>query len=78
MGILYFILAGILGGAIVVRFYESYYERKEAKVGRLLAPKLEKLIELSSMKISKKEKLLERELTEDEKNQLLDEAYNEI
>ena len=72
------ILAIILGAAMTIVGYESYYEWKEQKIQRLLAPRLEKLIEVSSMKISKKQVQLNRELTELEKNEILDECYNQL
>lgn len=78
MNILYIVAAFIIGGAGIAWAYESYFERKEAKIGRLLAPKLEKLIEVSSREIAIKQGELKRDLTEDEKNKILDECYNEI
>lgn len=78
MEIMRIILAIILGGALVIVLYENYYERKEKKLGKLLAPKLEYLIEMSSVQISKKQNELKRSLTEDEKNKILDKCYNEI
>ena len=76
MGLIRIILAIIFGGAFVTVLYESYYERKERKLGDLLAPKLQDLIEISSLKILKKQKEMKRVLTEDEKNKILDECYN--
>ena len=78
MEIMRIILAIIFGGALVTVLYENYYERKEKKLGKLLAPKLEYLIEMSSVQISKKQNELKRSLTEDEKNKILDKCYNEI
>ena len=78
MGLMKIILAIIFGGALVTVLYENYYERKEKKIGNLLAPKLQNLIEISSLQISKKQKELQRALTEDEKNKILDKCYNEI
>jgi predicted nucleotide-binding protein (sugar kinase/HSP70/actin superfamily) len=75
---MYLVLGIILGGAFMVVAYETYYEKKEEKIGSLLAPKLEKLIETSSMKIARKQKKLKRNLTEDEKNKILDECYNNM
>ena len=78
MGLMKIILAIIFGGALVTVLYESYYEKKEKKIGNLLAPKLQNLIEISSLQISKKQKELQRALTEDEKNKILDKCYNDI
>mgnify|MGYP001771355721 FL=1 len=37
------VLAIIFGGAVVTFIYETYYEKKDKKVGELLAPKAEEL-----------------------------------
>lgn len=68
----------ILGGAIVVYFYETFFERKQMAISRLFAPKIENLIEESSARIAKKQKELKRELTDEEKNKILDECYFEM
>lgn len=72
------ILAIIFGGAVVIFIYETYYERKEKNIHKLLAPKIEDLIEMSSMKISNKQRILNRELTAEEKNKILDECYSQM
>lgn len=72
------ILAIIFGGAVVTFIYETYYEKKDKKVGELLAPKAEELIEVSSKKIFEKQKELNRGLTAKEKNEILDECYNNL
>lgn len=68
----------IFGGAVMVIIYETYYEKREKMVEKLLPTKLEELAEICSMKISKQQKRLERELSEDEKEQILDECYKEL
>lgn len=73
-----FILGIILGGAIIVVIYESYYEKEAEKASKLLASNLEKLIEVSSMEISKQRRDKKRDLTEDEKNTILKECYNKV
>lgn len=75
---MYFVLGIILGGAIITFIYESYYDKKDKKISKLLAPKLQSLIEISSLKIDKKRKKLKRELTEEEKNEILDNCYFEM
>ena len=75
---MYMILGMILGGAIVTLIYENYNDKNEAKVRILLAPKIKKLIEVSSMKIAMKQERLNRLLTEEEKNQISDECYEEM
>lgn len=70
------ILAIIFGGAVVTYIYEKSREIKEKKVEKLLSPKAEELIEISSMKIAERQKDLERELTEEEKDVIFDECYS--
>lgn len=72
------ILAIIFAVAVTIVVYETYYEKKEKKIGRLLAPKVEVLIEMSSKEIFEKQNELNRELTETEKNKILDECYSKI
>lgn len=72
------ILVFIFAVALTIVVYETYYENKEKKIGRLLAPKVELLIEMSSKKIFEKQTELNRELTEAEKNKILDECYSKI
>lgn len=72
------ILAIIFAVAVTIVIYETYYEKKEKKVGELLAPKAELLIEMSSREICKKQRELKRLLTENEKNDILDECYSKI
>ena len=72
------ILAIIFGAAVAIVCYENYYEKKEKDIQKLLAPKVEQLIEISSMKIAKKQHYLNRELTEKEKNEILDDCYNQL
>ena len=75
---MYYILAFILGGAVVTYLYETYHDLKDKKIGTILAPKCETLIEMSSKKIFMKQKELKRFLTEEEKNKILDDCYNEL
>lgn len=72
------ILSFILGVAVTIYSYEIYAERKEKKIERLLSNKLSKLLETCSMKIGERQKELNRELTEEEKDNILDKCYNEI
>ncbi len=72
------ILAIIFAVAVTIVVYETLYEKKEKKVGELLAPKAELLIELSSKEIYKQQKELNRALTESEKDKILDECYSKI
>lgn len=72
------IIAVILAVSITIWAYETYYEKQEKKVNRVLAPKIEFLIQESSRKIAIREKELNRELTDSEKDKILDECYQEI
>lgn len=72
------ILAIIFGGAVVTYIYEKRREIQEKKVGKLLSPKAEELIEISSMRIAERQKDLDRELTEVEKNVIFDECYSKF
>lgn len=72
------ILAIIFGGAVVTYIYEKSREIQEKKVEKLLSPKAEELIEISSMRIAERQKDLNRELTEVEKNVIFDECYSKF
>jgi len=72
------ILTFIFAVAVTIVVYETYYEKKEKKIGSLLAPKVETLIEMSSKEIFIKQKELNRNLTEIEKNKIFDDCYSKI
>ena len=72
------ILTFIFAVAVTIVVYETYYEKKEKKIGSLLAPKVETLIEMSSKEIFIKPKELNRNLTEIEKNKIFDDCYSKI
>ena len=74
---LYIILAFILGVAVTIFVYETYFEKKGLKVEDLLSTKLAVLLEESSKKIGERQKELNRKLTEEEKDKILDDCYNE-
>ena len=74
---LYIILAFILGVAVTIFVYETYFEKKGLKVEDLLSTKLAILLEESSKRIGEKQKELNRKLTEEEKDRILDDCYNE-
>ncbi len=73
-----YFLAMIFGAALTAWSYETYNERKGKMIDKLLAPKLKKLTEESSLKISKKSKQLQRELTDEEKDEILRESYSRL
>ena len=74
---LYIILAFILGVAVTIFIYETYFEKKGIKVEDLLSTKLAILLEESSKRIGVRQKELNRKLTEEEKDRILDDCYNE-
>lgn len=74
---LYIILAFILGVAVTIFIYETYFEKKGIKVEDLLSTKLAILLEESSKRIGERQKELNRKLTEEEKDKILDDCYNE-
>ena len=74
---LYIFLAFILGVAVTIFVYETYFEKKGLKVEDLLSTKLAVLLEESSKRIGERQKELNRKLTEEEKDKILDDCYNE-
>lgn len=74
---LYISLAFILGVAVTIFVYETYFEKKGLKVEDLLSTKLAILLEESSKRIGERQKELNRKLTEEEKDKILDDCYNE-
>lgn len=74
---LYISLAFILGVAVTIFVYETYFEKKGLKVEDLLSTKLAVLLEESSKRIGERQKELNRKLTEEEKDKILDDCYNE-
>lgn len=74
---LYIFLAFILGVAVTIFVYETYFEKKGLKVEDLLSTKLAILLEESSKRIGERQKELNRKLTEEEKDKILDDCYNE-
>ena len=68
----------VLGIATAICGYITYTDYRGKNIERLLPNKLAVLLEECSMRIGEKEKQLNRELTEDEKNTILDECYNEM
>lgn len=75
---MYIVLALVFGVAVAIFGYETYFEKKEKKIGQLIAPKLEELIEVSSMRIALKQKEENRMLSAEEKNKIFYDCCNEI
>lgn len=72
------ILCIIFGVAITIWSYETFLEHKEKEIEGFISIKMVKLLEECSIRIKDKEKELERHLTEEEKNVILDQCYNDI
>lgn len=71
----YFILGAIFAGAVSLFIYLKSEEKRDARISRLTSNKLEKLLEQTTMRIGEKQNELNRGLTEEEKNKILDECY---
>ncbi len=71
----YFILGAIFAGAVALFIYLKSEEKRDARISRLTSNKLEKLLEQTTMRIGEKQNELNRILTEEEKNKILDECY---
>lgn len=72
------VLMFILGAATTIYAYETYAERKGNKIEKLLPRKLAELLEECSMRVGERQKQLKRDLTEEEKDQILDKCYKEM
>lgn len=69
------ILGFIFGVALTIGIYETKAGMKGEKIQKLLSRKMSVLLQESSMRIGERQKILKRELTEDEKDKILDECY---
>ena len=71
------IFAFFVGVGITAAFYEVKYELNERKACRLASKTWVDVLEGSSMRINERQKILKRELTEAEKDKVVDEYYTE-
>jgi len=71
----YFILGVVFAGAVALYIYLKSEEKREARISKLTSKRLEMLLEQTTMRISEKQNELNRLLTEEEKNVILDECY---
>lgn len=69
------VLGFIFGVALTIGIYETIAERKGGKIEKLLSNKMALLLQESSIRIGERQKRLKRELSEDEKDKILDECY---
>lgn len=69
------ILGFVFGVALTIGIYETIAEKKGGKIEKLLSNKMALLLQESSIRIGERQKILKRELSEDEKDKILDECY---
>ena len=72
----YFILGAIFSGAVALYVYLRNEEKKGERINKLTSKRLERLLEQTTMRIGERQNELNRNLTEEEKNVILDECYN--
>ncbi len=68
----------LLGIGVTIYVSETYAEKRGKKIEKILSKKLARLLEECSMQIGIRQKQLNRDLTEDEKDNILDKCYREI
>ena len=71
----YFILGAIFAGAVALYAYLRSEEKKGERINKLTSKRLERLLEQTTMRIGERQNELNRTLTEEEKNVILDECY---
>lgn len=69
---IFFLGVGITAGA-----YEFIGEVRQKKIDKLISKTLLNVLEESTLRIGERAKILKRDLTEEEKDQVIDEYYNE-
>lgn len=69
------VLGFVFGVALTIGIYETIAEKKGGKIEKLLSNKMALLLQESSIRIGERQKILKRELSEDEKDKILDECY---
>lgn len=72
------LILGILFGMVIVKLIdEVIYVLRAKKINRCLSKTLIDLLEVSTMRIGERENILKRELTEEEKDKVIDDFYKE-
>ena len=71
------ILMFSLGVVITVGYYIILNILREKRIKKLIAKTLVDLVEESTMRIGERARILNRDLTEEEKDKIIDEYYNE-
>jgi len=70
-----YLVGMVLGISISLYIHLVVSDNKERKINNLVPRKMERLLEKTTWEISKKQKKLNRILTEEEKSEILDECY---
>lgn len=70
-----YLVGMVLGILISLYIHLVISDNKERKINNLVPRKMERLLEKTTWEISKKQKKLNRILTEEEKSEILDECY---
>lgn len=73
-----YLIGAVLGILISLYIHLVISDSKERKINNLVPRKMEELLEKTTWEISKRQKKLNRMLTEEEKNKILDECYTLI
>lgn len=73
----YIILSFFLGVGIASGCYEFIAEKRQNKINKLISKSLVDILEGSTMRIGERSKILKRDLTEEEKDKVVDEYYKE-
>lgn len=72
------LILGILFGMTIVKLIDGVlYEFRAKKINKCVSKTLIDLLEVSSMRISERQKILKRVLTEEEKDEVVDDFYKE-
>lgn len=71
----YFIFGVIFAGAVALFIYLKSEEKRDERISKLTSKRLERLLEQTTMRIGERQRELNRALTEEEKNVILDECY---
>lgn len=71
----YFIFGVIFAGAVALYIYLKSEEKRDERISKLTSKRLERLLEQTTMRIGERQRELNRTLTEEEKNVILEECY---
>jgi len=71
----YFIFGVIFAGAVGLYIFLKSEEKRDERISKLTSKRLERLLEQTTMRIGERQRELNRTLTEEEKNVILEECY---